>query len=1142
MNTVRKKLLLAVLAVPMVGAGVAGFMLSRPATVVAAEPPKAVTTPTDPELERKAFKVADGFEVTLFAAEPMLLKPIGMNWDAQGRLWVAGSETYPQVKPGDQPKDKIFVLEDTDGDGKADKSTVFAEGLFIATSVIPADGGAYVANSTELLFLKDTDGDGKADQTRVVFSGFGTEDTHHVIHGFRWDNAGRMNMLQGIYIGSRVETPYGTKVGLASTLWNFRTDRLDLGIFCAGLINPWGVTWDKYGQAFLTDGAGGEGVNFAPPGADFTAANNASRILKGLNPGSPKYCGAEIVNGRHLPDDWQGDLITNDFRANRTVRFKLSDNGGGFSAKLVGDVITSSDKAYRPVDVKMGPDGAIYIADWYNPIINHGEVDFRDPRRDKVHGRIWRLTAKGRPAVDRPKLAGAAPAELLSALLTPEQWTRTQAKMLLQQAGASAVKGPLGRWWKNVDSGQTATADKEHALLEALWTYQHIDTPEPKLLERLLESPTAEVRAAAARVAGEWAGQLPDAAARVAPLATDDHPRVRIEAVRALAAVGLAKKDASVVPLAVKASDKPIDPFIDFVLYKTLQELKPIWLPAATAGKLSFESPAHLEFALRTVQSADALKKAVADLQAGKLSPERRKDAYDLIALLGSQADVTVLFNQLADAKLEPTAKLSALDALERAARQRRLKPQGRTAPRVERLLADASPAVQASAARLAGLYGNGELQPQIEAKLEAAETPADVREAAASALAGLGAEGQKKLASLAAGHALATTRAAAIAAFARVDAKAAAVQAADYLTNAKPTDDPSPVLAAFLKREGGVEALSAALAGKKLPADTAKLALRYVQGIGVDLGTLGETIRASAGGSGGQAVELSAADMKALLDEVAAKGDAARGEIVFRTQAAACYQCHMVGGVGGPLAPDLRAIGASSPVDYIAESILNPAKAVKDGYAATTVVTKEGDLIQGIKVREDSKELVLRDNLRDEVAVPLSEIKTRKEGGSLMPAGLQDSMTRQEFVDLIRFLSELGKPGPYSVPGPQVVRRWRTIAAPAAAARPPSADAAWMPAYSLVSGVLPAAALPQGTSFVRFEIEVVEPGPVKLAMTAKPAKVWLGEQPVEGDLLTPTAKGVQAVTVLVESPTNLTFELQDVATSKAKVNVVGGR
>src|SRR4051812_9566955 len=161
-----------------------------------------------PDEERATFTVTDGFDVTLFASEPMVEKPIAMNFDPQGRLWVATSNTYPQVKPGQAPDDKVVVLEDTDGDGKADRSTVFAENLLIPTGVLPGDGGAYVANSTEIIHFIDKDGDLKADDYRVVLSGFGTEDTHHIIHTFRWGYDGRLYFNQSVYIHSNVETPF----------------------------------------------------------------------------------------------------------------------------------------------------------------------------------------------------------------------------------------------------------------------------------------------------------------------------------------------------------------------------------------------------------------------------------------------------------------------------------------------------------------------------------------------------------------------------------------------------------------------------------------------------------------------------------------------------------------------------------------------------------------------------------------------------------------------------------------------------------------------------------------------------------------------------------------------------------------------
>ena len=382
----------------------------------------------DPEIERKSFVVADGFEVNLFAADPVLAKPIQMNFDPQGRLWVVSSEVYPQIEPGQTANDKVLILEDTDGDGKAEKTRVFADGLLIPTGIAPGDGGAYVANSTELLHLSDTNGDGKADRRRVMLSGFGTEDTHHILHTLRWGDDGLLYMSQSIYIHSHIETPHGVRRLNGGGIWQFRPETMELDVFVRGFVNPWGTHFDRFGQAFGTDGAGYEGINYLVPGAAYLTAVGVPRLLTGLTPGSPKHCGLEIVSGRGLPDDWQGSLVTNDFRANRVCRFVVSDDGSGFAAREQAEVIKTRHPAFRPIDVKMGPDGAIYVADWYNPIIQHGEVDFRDPRRDHTHGRIWRVTAKGRPPVPRPKLVEADVPSLLESLKAPEGFTRTQAK------------------------------------------------------------------------------------------------------------------------------------------------------------------------------------------------------------------------------------------------------------------------------------------------------------------------------------------------------------------------------------------------------------------------------------------------------------------------------------------------------------------------------------------------------------------------------------------------------------------------------------------------------------------------------------------------------------------------------------------
>src|SRR5947209_5350213 len=252
------------------------FVAASPA-LAQKDAPKDVNP--DPEEERKTFQVADGFEVNLFAADPLLAKPIQMNWDAQGRLWVACSEIYPHIKPGEKANDKIVMLEDSKGAGRADKVTVFADGLLIPTGVEPGDGGAYVANSTELLHLSASKPGGKADRQRVVLSGFGTEDTHHILHTLRWGPDGMLYFNQSTYIHSHIETPYGVRHLNGGGVWQFRPETMRLEVFARGWWNAWGHHFDRWGQSFVTDGAGGEGINYVVPGASYPATPATTHIL-----------------------------------------------------------------------------------------------------------------------------------------------------------------------------------------------------------------------------------------------------------------------------------------------------------------------------------------------------------------------------------------------------------------------------------------------------------------------------------------------------------------------------------------------------------------------------------------------------------------------------------------------------------------------------------------------------------------------------------------------------------------------------------------------------------------------------------------------------------------------------------------------
>jgi putative heme-binding domain-containing protein len=370
------------------------------------------------------FDMDPTLEMTLWAEAPMLGKPTQMSWDGEGRLWVSCTPIYPQIMPGAHPDDKVVILEDTDRDGKADKSTVFADDLLIPSSVAVDDGGelnaAYVGASTELLHLSDTDGDGKADQRRVVLSGFGTEDTHHTIHTLRWGRDGRLYFDQSVYIHSHLETPWGIVRLNAGGVFAYdpRTERVE--VFSKGLWNPWGHAWDLKGENFVTDGAGFNGISWAFQGAVFNPSEGARKTMPSISPGNyPKFAGLEFINSPLFPADWQGTAVTCDFRAHRVVRFAIDDLGvvkttensegtekkavmakSGYVTREMPDIARTAELAFRPIDVRLGPDGALYIADWTNPVINHGEVDFRDPRRDHVHGRIWRVAPKGSKPIE----------------------------------------------------------------------------------------------------------------------------------------------------------------------------------------------------------------------------------------------------------------------------------------------------------------------------------------------------------------------------------------------------------------------------------------------------------------------------------------------------------------------------------------------------------------------------------------------------------------------------------------------------------------------------------------------------------------------------------------------------------------------
>jgi glucose/arabinose dehydrogenase len=458
-----------------------------------AEPRQHVRDPNFREQTRPEFEVHPGFKAELWAENPQLFKPIQMNWDPQGRLWVASSRVYPQIRPGQDAEDAVVVLEDTDGDGHAEKSTVFADGLVIPTSVVPdGKGGCYVGASHQLLHFADADGDGRADRKTIVLSSFGTEDTHHNLHTLRWGFDGHLYMNQSIYTHTHVETAHGVRRLNSAGIWRFNPDTWQFDIFTKGGCNPWGHHWDQWGNQFFTDGAGFKGIYHAMEGATYFTYSDMRREAESISPGNyPKFCSLEIVHSPAFPADWQGQAITCDFRAHRIVRFALNEVGSTYQTVEQADLLRATNVTFRPIDLRFGPDGALYIADWSNPIIQHGEVDFRDPRRDKEHGRIWRVTGVSARTPPRRDLNRKTTRDLLDLTLSPNGWEQEQSRLVLRQRGADKVLSEAVAWLPEQKN--------EHARLEVLWLHEAFGRPAPALLTELTKASDPRLRAAAAR-------------------------------------------------------------------------------------------------------------------------------------------------------------------------------------------------------------------------------------------------------------------------------------------------------------------------------------------------------------------------------------------------------------------------------------------------------------------------------------------------------------------------------------------------------------------------------------------------------------------------------------------------------------------
>ena len=482
--------------------------------------------------------IHQGMKVNVFASEEMfsdLVNPVQSAVDPDGRLWVAAWPTYPHWNPLEAMNDKLLIFPDDDNDGVADRCITFADGLHNPTGFEFWNGGVLVAMAPDIFFLKDTDGDDRADVKERIFHGLDSADTHHTANAFVMSPGGKFYFSRGIFHAENFETPWGPtkRFGTGGTgVYEWDPVTFDINFHFPIGPNPHGDVFDQWGNQFATDGTGGTGNYIGMPGHGAPTQLYEKRVRP--------VPAIQILDSQHFPEENRGNLlIANVIGFQGVTQYKFEKRGAGFFAKEVEPILYSSDQNFRPSDMEIGGDGALYVLDWQNPIIGHMQHNLRDPSRDHLHGRIYRVTTEGRETQPVLKLDKASTVEVVAALGSPTLAERYRARLELTSRDPKEVGAGITDWLKQFDA---SNPDHARHFVEALWTYQRRKAIQTTILDDVLTSPASEARAAGIRVIRDFHrefrlrdsfNQRPsgDFEARLLQLSIDPSPQVRAEVV-----------------------------------------------------------------------------------------------------------------------------------------------------------------------------------------------------------------------------------------------------------------------------------------------------------------------------------------------------------------------------------------------------------------------------------------------------------------------------------------------------------------------------------------------------------------------------------------------------------------------------------
>ena len=1010
----------------------------------------AASTPAlSPAAAQQKFEAPPGFEVRLFAAEPEVVNPVAMTWDDRGRLWVLELYEYPLGAPaGQKPRDRIKILEDADADGRADKVTVFADGLNLATGLLLGNGGAYVGQAPDLLFLKDTDGDDRADQRTVLKTGFGLHDRHELLNGFIWGPDGQIYMTHGVFTFSKVRDPGapeddGVQMNAAVARFHPRTKRFE--VFADGTSNPWGTDFDRAGNFFVSACVIDHLFHMAPGGLyarqSGTPENGyAYELLPSIVDHRHKmaaYAGLLIFQGDQYPADNLGTALMGNIHDNAVHQDVLQPAGSSFKASFRRDFVRAHDGWFMPVSVQTGPDGAVWIMDWYDKYPCYQNANADPAGVDREHGRIWRVVhvgnQPGRPVPSRPDramdLATLSTADLVQRLTHPNSWQHRTAQRLLGERRDPAARAPLRALLQGGGPLEPRMA--------ALWTLHSSGLLELTDLESLVRDREPALRAWAARLIGER-GDVPDSATgTLATLAADADPTVRLAVAVALRqftsgsltvdrpvpAERVGANVGDVLGPLVQASARDADPTLAFLIWMAAEPL------------VTLDSSLSLQWLGQTAPhtlplSATLVKKSIRRI----CDTQERGKLDEVIAFIETMAGV------------ESTLTQAALDGLLEGQQGRATLPVASPTTFLAKLATHTDAGVKERAQRLGTLWGDAEAIRRVLLRINDASAPNAERLQAIRGVRQNKADATREaLFQLINNPAPDALRVEAIRALAEVGGENIAEELIRSWKTLSPAGRQAAAETMIMRGKWKVQFVEAVdrkdIAAGDVPVNVIRTLSKETdqaarERVARAFGRFRE--------SDADKLKLIAAKRKVVLEGPV---DLEAGHEVARKT---CFVCHKLHGEGAEVGPDLTGVGRST-LDALLANVIDPNQIIGKGYENVEVETKDGRSLSGRLVENTEVRVKLLAIGPKEEIVARADIESMRVSElSVMPEGLEQ-VADADFRNLIWYI--LNPPGDGR---PLTEERRRELIGEARSSAPAPADgesvALWNPEWRVLA------------------------------------------------------------------------------------------